>query len=208
VYVPQVGQANSTEEPKLTNSMVNLSAWANGNVDDADLRSPNNSVRRLLLQATGVIDNEITVGDRILTADSYPTASGQAVYKPPPLWVGDAGVTGQPPDFQVNNKTAYARARGILIAGSAPPSLTVTLGLYQITAVAGVDPGIAFTFGAAFAGSGAAAVNPGQGITAVESAAFNLPSSLNAYALGFSLSNQLPSTCTIMVSAQLYAYNA
>ena len=64
VYVPQVGQANSTEEPKLTNSMVNLSAWANGNVDDADLRSPNNSVRRLLLQATGVIDNEVTVGDR------------------------------------------------------------------------------------------------------------------------------------------------
>jgi len=39
VQVPQVGVANATEEPKITNSLTNLATWANGGIAGSDLSS-------------------------------------------------------------------------------------------------------------------------------------------------------------------------
>jgi hypothetical protein len=205
VQIPAVGQANTTEEPKIANSLTNLSAWANGSVADTDLRSPPNAVRRLVLENSAILDDSIAAGDRIFTSDAYPVASGAAGYYPAVLWVGDAGLSGQPPDFQVANKTAVARVRGTL-AASAPATATLTLGLYQITGVGGTGRGVSYTFAAAYGGSTVAVASPAAGITSFESAEFALPVSA-VYALGSNLSAPLPSGCAIAVSLQLYAYN-
>ena len=58
--------------------MTALSAWANGNIADTDLRSANNAVRRLVLQASALVDERIKAGDSIFTTDGYVVSSGVA----------------------------------------------------------------------------------------------------------------------------------
>jgi hypothetical protein len=204
--IPQVGLANATEEPKITTSLTALSAWANGNIADTDLRSPNSAVRRLMLTATAIIDDTIAAGDKIFTSDAYPVASGAACYNPPPMWAGDSGVSGQPPDFQVANKNAMARIRAAL-AVTAPPGITVTVGLYQVTGVAAVGRAISYTFAGAYTGSTVQTVSPAAGIVRLESGEFTLPMAAAVYALGVNLSASLPVNSPIGISGQLYAYN-
>ena len=119
IQVPIVGLADATEEPKLANDMTALSAWANGNIADTDLRSANNAVRRLVLQASAIVDERIPAGDSIFTTDGYVVSSGVASYGVPAMWVGDGGVSGQPVDFAVPNKTSVARIRVALVASAA-----------------------------------------------------------------------------------------
>ena len=209
MQVPTVGLANATEEPRISNTFTNLSVWANGNIADVDLRSSNNTVRRLLLQATGMIDDSTPSGDMIFTLNPYPVQSGAVCGYPPPLWVGDAGVSSQPPDFQVPNKTAVARVRAAL-AVNAPPAVTITPGLYQITGVGGAGVGVravSYTFAGAFAGSTAASASPAAGIVLLESGEFNLPAAAAVFALGVNLSAPVAGTCAIAVTCQLFAYN-
>lgn len=210
IQVPVVGLSNATEESKLANDMTQLAAWANGNIADTDLRSSNNSVRRLILQATAILDDTTPAGDLVYGADSFPIPPGAATYSVPAVWVGDSGVSGQPPGFQVPNKNSVARVRtGLAVASAA--SVTITPGLYQITGVAGTGPGgrgIAYSFGTAFPGSTAVSTTPGAGIVALETTEFFLPTTQAVYALGVNLSARLAAGVAIAVTSQLYAYNA
>ena len=206
IQVPTVGLTNATEEPKLANDMTNLSIWANGNIADTDLRSSNNTVRRLVLQATGIIDDSTPAGDAIFTSDAYPVPSGVACYNPPPLWVGDSGVSSQPPDFQVANKVAVARVRTAL-ALSAPAPIAITPGLYQLTGVGGTGRAVSYAFAGAYPLSTAQVVSPSAGIAVLETVEFSLPTGAAVYALGVNLSGPPPSGCAIAVTCQLFAYN-
>ena len=208
IQVPQVGFANATEEPKISNDMTQLAAWANGNIVDADLSSPNNAFRRLILQASAVLDRSTPTGDVIFTSQPYPIPSGAACDYPALLWVGDGGLSSQPRDFQVQNKTAVARVRVALAASALLTGVTVTPALYQITAVAGGSGGISYTFSGAFPGSAIALATPAAGFTAGESTEFGLPTGVVAYALGVNLSAQMPVGTALAITSQLYAYSA
>ena len=208
IQIPTVGLADATEEPKITNNANALSAWANGNIADSDLQSPNNSVRRLVLQSEAILDDTTPTGDTIFTSGAYPVVSGAATYYPPPIWIGDSGVSSQPPGFQVPNKNAVARIRTALAVTLAVPSGTITPGLYQITGIGANARAVAYTFGTAYAGSTVSASNPAAGIVSLETPQFYLPGSIAVYALGVNLSNPLPAGCAIAVTAQLYAYSA
>jgi hypothetical protein len=206
IQVPIVGLGNVTEEPKIANDFTNLSIWANGNVADVDLKSSNNTVRRLILTASGILDDSTPAGDHIFTSDAYPVSSGAECYYPPPMWIGDGGVSSQPPDFQVAGKTAMARVRTAL-AVSAPGSVTVTSGLYQLTGVGGVGRGVSYVFAGAQFGSTTALANPPAGVSMLESGEFLLPMAAAVYALGVNLSAPPPANCAIAMTCQLYAYN-
>ena len=207
IQVPIVGLADATEEPKLANDMTALSAWANGNIADTDLRSANNAVRRLVLQASAIVDERIKAGDSIFTTDGYVVSSGVASYGVPAMWVGDGGVSGQPTDFAVPNKTSVARIRVALVASAAAAGTTLAFGLYQLTGFGSVDHAVSYTFASAYPGSGTAQVSaPAAGVTVLESGEFSLPVSPAAFALGVNLSAQLP-PCSIAVTCQLFAYN-
>jgi hypothetical protein len=206
VQIPTVGLSNASEEPKITNTLTNLSAWANGNIPDSDLRSPNNTLRRLILQSAAIIDDEIGAGDKLFTADSFLVASGAQCYSPVPVWAGDSGLSGNPADFQVQNKTAFGRVR-VSVLATQSASLTLTIGLYQVTAISGTSRGIAYTFGSQFAGSPVAITNPAAGITSAESGELFLPTAAGVFALGANLSAPAPAGAALAVTAQLYAYN-
>jgi hypothetical protein len=205
VQVPTVGLANATEEPKIANTLTNLAAWS-ASIPDSDLHSPNNAVRRLVLQAGAIIDDSIGAGDRIFTADSFLVASGVQVYYPAPLWAGDAGYSSQPPDFQVPGKAAQARVRATLVS-STNSTVAFTVGLYQISGVGGSGRGISYMFAGAFPGSTVMVASPAAGVTPLESPEFALPTAPAAYALGVSLDSAPAAGAAVAITAQLYAYN-
>jgi len=207
IQVPQVGLANATEEPKLAGDMTQLAVWANGNIADSDLSSPNNTFRRLLLTASALVDRSTPTGDLIFTSQPYPIPSGAACDYPALIWVGDGGLSGQPRDFQVQNKTAIGRVRASLAASALLTGVTVTPALYQVTAIGGGSGGVSYTFSGAFPGSAVALAAPAAGFSAVESGEFGLPTGVVAYALGVNLSAQLPAGTALALTAQLYAYS-
>jgi hypothetical protein len=207
VSVPTVGLPNSSEEPKLAQDMANLNAWANGNIADTDLRSSNNAVRRLILQAAAVIDDSTPPGDLVFTLAAYPLVSGSACYSPPALWIGDAGLSGQPTDFQVPGKNAVARIRAAVLSTVAMPSVALTPNLYQVSGVGGAGTeGVAYTFSTYTSPSGTVS-GPAAGVTLTETGEFPLPNSAAAFALGVNLSSTPIPGAAISVTCQLFAYN-
>lgn len=209
ITVPVIGQPSSTEAPKVDNNFTNIAAWANGNVDDGDLKSPNNAVRRLLLQSqSNQVTNSSTAGDYVMGSGgaSGLLATGSAPTVTPPLWIGDAGLSGQPKDFVVASKTAYMRIRAaVLVGGLGAPGITFTFGLYPIASLgsAGV-----WTIGSVASGSTIAIASPTLGAAAVaESAQFTMPTT-GVYALGVNLSGTPSASSINYLTAQLYGYNA
>lgn len=213
ISLPTIGQPNSTEDVKVNNSLTAISTWGNGNVLDTDLNSPNNSVRRVLLQASAWAAGAVVTGDYLVgfqTASPSLYASGTNTTSTFPIWGADSGVSSQPQDFQVANKTATARVRGTMMVNATAPGVTFTLGLYQITATGGGAGLFTLTFGTALAGSTVALATPAIGSrTTVESAAFALPSSAAVYALGVNVSGgTMAANSMVQITSQLLAYNA
>lgn len=192
--LPQVGQPDSTEEPKIPSDLTIIQNVINGNLDDTNFASPNNAVRRLVLQATGSAAGSIASGV-------------SAIETTPSLWAGDAGYSSQPQDFQVAAKTATARIRVAMLTNNTSPGVTFTFGLYQATGPGG-GSGI-LTFGFSLVSGSTVAITPvANNVTAGTSAAFALPSSSAVYLLGKNLSGSTPAASAFFVTAQLYAYSA
>jgi hypothetical protein len=163
-------------------------------ITDTQLASPNNTVRRLLLESSNQVQG-ITAGVQVI--DSR-------------VWIGDAGLSSQPQDFQVAGKTAYARIRAAVLTNNTAPGATLTFGLYPVTAVTGGAGVISYGTGPVFTGS-TVAINPSSagGWYAAESAQFALPLTVTAfYVLGVSWSANQAASSVVGMTAQLYAYNA
>lgn len=210
VQVPTVGQSNSTEAVKVTNSLTNLSTWANGNVQDTDLNSPNNGVRRLLLEDRMAFGGGQVAGFYFADASGGGAVNGGVHQTAVKLWIPDQGLSSQPTDFQVANKASFCRIRVSLCVNTVSPGITFTMGLYPLSTLGGVGVSqIIYTFGGVLAGSTVASASPAA-TTAVmlETGQFAMPTSGNPYAIGFQTSGTMPANCTVAISAQLYGYNA
>jgi hypothetical protein len=193
---------------KIQNGFTTIQNVINGGIDtnnlsssagikDTQLANPNNGVRRLLLQDSNLVSGSVTGG---------PYQISQS----PPVWVGDAGLSSQPTDFQVAGKTAYARVRVAVLTNNTAPGATLTFGLYPITAVTGGSGVFGYGYGSAVSGS-TIAVNPasGGGWYGAESGQFALPLTATAfYLLGVNWSANQAAASVISMTAQLYAYNA
>lgn len=179
-----------------------------GLIADTTLQSPNNGVRRLLLQGSAVAPGGTGSADYIFLISG--ALAGSAVNITPgvaaPMWAGDTGLSAQPKDFQVANKSAFGRVRAVLNPNGTSAGITATVGLYQVTGSGGPSGNIQYTFGSALAGS-TVALSAGASFAAGESGQFALPSS-NFYALGVNLSGTVPVAAIVNISAQLYGYNA
>ena len=220
LQIPQVGLSDSTEDPKVAANITTLQTLVNGQLDDTNLASPNNAYRRAMLSAFDLITSGLAgANDYLLTSSGFgPLLSNQdittatAAMVTVPMWLGDAGYSSQPQDFQVANKTAYCRVRAhLLVNGVAPGTTTITVGLYRITGSGGTGTGgnLHYTFGSALAGSTVAQANPSSGTTyGLESGQFAVPTNNNAFALGFRLSAPISSLSVIAIGAQLYGYSA
>jgi hypothetical protein len=203
-----VGQPNSTEDPKIASDFATIQTWANGNVDDSNLGSPNNGVRRLLLQSTGLFTTANN-GDYLLVG-AGAVASGDQTSTVAAFWIPDAGVSGQPTDFQVASKSSKCRIRAAFCVNNIAPAVTVKAGLYLLTGVGGVSSGISYSFGTALASTSAAALNAPSVATSVESAQFAMPVTTpnSPYALGINIAGgPAPLGSYVVVTAQLYGYN-
>lgn len=211
IVVPTPGQPFSTQATVVDNNFTNIAAWVSGGIPDTDLASPNNSVRRLMLQSSGLAAAPFGFG---VGGTDYPiqVTIGGATFVSN-FWAPDAGLSSQPADFSVAGKSRKARIRGVVCVNATTPSLNATLGLYQITGVAGASSaGITITFGAAIAGSTVSLTNPvGSSITQVETAEFSLPTAGNPCFLGVNLaggSGSMAANSVVYFTSQLYAYNA
>jgi hypothetical protein len=185
-----------------------LNVATTGLIGDTTLQSPNNGVRKLLLQGSAVAPGGTGPADYIFLISG--ALAGSAVNITPgvaaPMWVGDSGLSSQPKDFQVANKSAFGRVRAMLNPNGTSAGITATVGVYQVTGSGGPSGNIQYSFGSALAGS-TVALSAGASFVGGESGQFALPSS-NYYALGVNLSGTVPAAAIINISAQLYGYNA
>lgn len=224
LQVPTVGQLNSTEDPKITSDFNTLQTVINGNIDDTNLLSPNNAVRRVLLQGGGLAADVTTgrgspitwaVGDYICGAQAL---YGESVLIPGtgagavPLFFQDTGVQGQPTDFQVaGGKTLYGRVRGTITTNSVSSGATVAVGLYNVTSVASGFGAVGYGFSGVAGTQSSAGVLGTAGIQAFESPQFAMPSTGGSYAVGINITSsgpQLAADSAFLVSLQLLGYNA
>lgn len=208
LQIPVVGQPHAIEDVKVGNDLQTIATWGNGNIADSDLASPNNAVRKLRLQAGGLVVGGLAADWLFLLNGGLVNSTLAQAGSSVAIWAGDAGLSGQPPDFQVPNKAAFARVRANAMANGVSSGVTFTLGLYQVTALGGSSGQISYTFAAAIAGSTIAlAPSAGQALNG-ESGQFALPSADAYYALGVKLSGALAASAAVALTAQLYGYNA
>jgi hypothetical protein len=206
---PQIGQPDTTEDVKVQNNFTTLQTVINGNIDDTNLSSPNNGVRRLLLQSAGAVNGGTAAGDYVFygTGGLYSSGlTGQSGIVP--IWPGDSGLSSQPKDFTVANKTAFGRVRGCITTNGTSPGVTITLGLYLLTALGGTSATIVYTFETAVAGS-TVGLSGGAGLIPLgESGQFAMPTAVGGYMLGVNVSGTTAAASYTGVSLQLYGYNA
>ena len=206
--IPQAGQLNSTEDPKVASNFTTIQTVINGNLDDTNAFSPNNAVRRVLLQASSSPGSPSTIADYLLMSAGFGfMTNGQAPTGAVPMMWGDQGLSGNPTCWTVPNKTTKAIVRASVITNGTAPGVAITAGLYQITLSSGSSGQLLLSFGSALGGSGGTISSPAAGFNVVESAPFTLPTN-NLWALGIATGGGVAAGCVIMVTASLLAYNA
>lgn len=207
---PQIGLPDTTEDVKIQNNFTTLQNVINGNIDDTNLKSPLAAYRNLMFQATGVVvGGSSGAGDFLFSSTGVsliPPATNGTLYAV--VWVGDAGLSGQPTDFQVVSKAAKARVRGnVAVNNNVAPAATFNVALYSISALSGAGSNIGYTF-SSVSGSGVGLVSPAAGtMTGVESGEFTLPAASSGFALGVNVSTPIANGSAVVINAGLYAYN-
>jgi hypothetical protein len=93
---PTIGLPDTTEDVKVQNNFTTLQTVINGNIDDTNLKSPNNAARRLLMTQVVYLG-----GGQTYTSGAYAwfssTAGSQPLYSGasagsvgPQLWFPDS----------------------------------------------------------------------------------------------------------------------
>jgi hypothetical protein len=209
LQIPQVGQPDTTEDVKIANDFTTIQTVINGNLNDANLLSPNSSVRNLLLTSQAPAGGGAVAGDYFFLPEGTGfVSSGTSGTTAIACWQGDAGYSGQPQDFTVANKSAYCRIRMSVQTNATAPAVTFVASLYPLTGIVGGAGTITYTFGAALAG-GASVASPGaSSAVGATGAQFAMPTANTAYTLGVNISGTTAANSFTAITAQLYAYNA
>lgn len=179
----------------------------NGNVDDDNLASPNNSVYRTLLSAKGIVGVDQAASTYML-GSSYGSVSAAMNNSGSALTLGNIPV--HPPeifyfddaDYTVAGKTPKLRLRCQVAANGTAPGITFTFGLRPIT-VAGSADALTYTAGTVVSGSTVAIASPSAStVTSGVNSDFTVPSD-GAYALCVVTSGTIANNAAVGCHAQL-----
>lgn len=151
-------------------------------VDDTQLASPTSAVWRTVAQCeygsgiAGLSTTPCYVGGSAIIASG---GAGNAVRG---LWIPDSA------DIAVAGKTTRLRVRSLIIPNTINPSITITWGLYPITAISGAtSAGEGLTLGTVIAGSTAALAPTASTPADVKGSSFDISAvtgGLGGYVLG------------------------
>ena len=187
INIPQAGQPNSTEDPKIASALTSIAATINGGIDDANvtdaaltdgsLASPNNSVWRPVTRAQADFGNG-------LAANSYAARlDGSVEVLPPqvPLVLSLPAAA----DVAVGGKTAKLRLRGHVMVNGTSPGLAGNLSVWlaPITSASGASAVFANTGATILAA--ALSINSANSILPFVSSDANWPASAGLYLFGF-----------------------
>ena len=84
LQIPVVGQSDSTEDPKVANSLTSIQSWANGNIDHTNLSNSAGILpAQLALNAVRLTFISSSAGGGALAGRLYETSTATAVYTLP-----------------------------------------------------------------------------------------------------------------------------
>lgn len=153
----------------LSGSFADLKTFLNGGsitdtnvsaagLTDTSLASPTNAVWRTVLQVSAKTSGSpvITTTPCSFGANGDSVASGASGGAPQGLWIPPASA-----DVAVANKTTRLRLRTMYTINGTAPGITITWGLYPVTAIGGAANLLTLTLGTVVAGSTVSVVTPG-----------------------------------------------
>ena len=203
--LPVAGQPHATEDIKVGNDLSTIQTWANGNIADSDLRSPNNALYRLLASGVGFFrtNNAYTPAGQSFVFGNTLIANGSIWGDDiPTMWFGDA-------NFGAAGKTAKARIRIAVATNAVAPNLQIWGELSKLTATGG-NPELSITFAPVVSSQSDGITLNSANMQAVQTGPeFALPQDGLPYLLGVGLlgGGSVPVGCSAMFTVQLYGYN-
>lgn len=151
---------------------------------------------RTLTEAQSRSPSAATVGDYLFTQTGVAIIETGVVVGPHSFYVASA-------DYAITGRTPKLRVRAQCHTNATAPAITLTVGLYPITASAGGSDQNVITLGSVVAGSTVAFASPGASASNQgNSGDFSLPAD-GHYALGVALSGTQATNASVSLAAQL-----
>lgn len=153
---------------------------------------------RTIGQVTGVVVPSVMAGaDHLMLASGPLTETTDSPsLTAPTLYIDSA-------DYAITGRTTNMRVRTVLHVNSVAPAVTITFGLYPITAAGGAAGNNQLTLGAVVSGSTAVFTTPSASTSnQAVSTDFALPAN-GHYALGVAVSAAGAANCRMIASLQL-----
>jgi hypothetical protein len=216
--IPQVGQPDSTEEPKIANDLTLIENAINGNLDTNNLAAAAGIVKAQL--ASDVAEPAFSTykdlpwdrGGHLTggtTAATYLLGQyGTQASQPPavvPVPANGYVFYLDPGDWLAGARQTKLRIRGWALTDATAPAVTFTIGLYPVATWGGASgsaPTIA-TIGVAVSGSTAAIASPAASSQApVTSTAFTAPAA-GFYVIAVAVSGTSAANATVAVEGRL-----
>lgn len=181
-----------------------LESWSTALSDDNFAASAGMyaAYKTLLAGSSIVMDDASAAATWIFTGNGVllqsATSTSVATSRPAPVmdYFDDA-------DFTISGRTQKLRLRAQLLTNATVPAITLTSGLYEITAVAGGTDALTVTVGAAVSGSTVAFASPAASTRHQNNSGdFTIPAD-GHYALCVATSAAMTANAVAVVSAQL-----
>lgn len=199
--VPQTGQPNSTEDPKIATDFTTLQTWANGNIDGSNVAATLTGRRHII---TGYFSGP--------GATSLCFTSGPGDLVPSGTNQGNRGIVWaylDPANFAVTGKSNTQLVLRMSLATMATaPAVNFTAALYPVTFGGSTSGNIVPTAGSVVAGSSVTINTPaGSSAVVAETSPFTFPSA-GAYAPTLIASGANASGSMTIMAVQLFVLNS
>lgn len=151
---------------------------------------------RLLFDRGGQVAGATTTPVRLLYPEGVITGSANAA--------GRAAFALAPTLHAVTGRTTKLYISAVVLTNATAPAVTITAGLYPLSAPAGTSGNVTVTVGTVVTGSTVAFATPAaQSVVTGNSGDFDIPAA-GAYALGFALSGSSAAGSDFVLRTQLY----
>lgn len=199
--IPQTGQPNSTEDPKIASDFTTLQTVINGNLDGSNVAATLTGRRQVMQAPFFVIGN--TSSNPWLSGAADSLASGSNTTNRGIVWAYL-----DPANFAVTGKSnTQLIVRMSCATNGVAPATNFTGGLFPVTFSGGTGT-ITITAGTIVTGSSVTISTPSASSTAVaETAAFTFPAA-GAYALGVGPTGATAANSGQAFFLQLFALNS
>jgi hypothetical protein len=179
-------------------------AWANGNISESNMLSSSGLFAGYRTLKTAEAWVGASVAASYFFAGNQGSATQQNIvqsttlnFSPPlSIYFDDA-------DYTISGKTQRLRVRGQCYTNQTAPALTMTLGLYPISSVAGTSDAVNLTLGTVVSGSTVAFASPSaSSLNQGNSGDFAIPAD-GHYVPGVAFSANLPAGSGVILAIQL-----